>query len=61
MTNLNMLYFEEKTKLKEISNNIDFDLWEKAFRSMLNGILTRKGIFPKNTSINPAESKISNN
>ena len=61
MTNLNMLYFEEKTKLKEISNNVDFDLWEKAFRSMLNGILTRKGIFPKNTSINPAESKISNN
>ena len=56
-----MFYFEEKNRLKEISNNIDFDLWEKAFRSILNGILTRKGIFPKNNSINPSESKISKN
>ena len=61
MINLNMFYFEEKNRLKEISNNIDFDLWEKAFRSILNGILTRKGIFPKNNSINPSESKISKN
>ena len=61
MTNLNMLYFEDKNRFKEINNNIDFDLWEKAFRSMLNGILTRKGIFPKNISINPVESKISSN
>ena len=45
-----MLYFEEKNnKLKDISTNIEFDLWEKAFRTILNGILTRKGIFPKNT------------
>ena len=22
-------------------------MWEKAFRNMLNGILTKKGIFPK--------------
>ena len=50
MVNLNMLYFEEKNnKLKDISTNIEFDLWEKAFRTILNGILTRKGIFPKNT------------
>lgn len=47
MVNLNALYFDEKNKLKEINNNIEFDMWEKAFRNMLNGILDRKGIFPK--------------
>ena len=52
MVNLNTLYFDEKNKLKEISNNIEFDLWEKAFRNMINGILTRKGIFPKNNDKN---------
>ncbi len=57
MMNLNMYYFEGKNKLKEISNNIDFDLWEKAFRTILNGILTNKGIFPKNTGNNSSEPK----
>jgi hypothetical protein len=57
MMNLNMYYFEGKNKLKDINNNIDFDLWEKAFRTMLNGILTNKGIFPKNTGNNSNEPK----
>ena len=57
MMNLNMYYFEGKNKLKEISSNIDFDLWEKAFRTILNGILTNKGIFPKNTGNNSSEPK----
>ena len=57
MINLNLFYFEGKNKLKEINNNVDFDLWEKAFRTILNGILTRKGIFPKNTGDNQKESK----
>ena len=61
MTNLNLFYFEDKNKLKEINNNIEFDLWEKAFRAILNGILTRKGIFPKNTGNNTKEPKKSNN
>ena len=61
MMNLNMYYFEGKNKLKEISNNIDFDLWEKAFRTILNGILTRKGIFPKNTVNNSNETKAPKN
>jgi hypothetical protein len=52
MMNLNALYFDEKNKLKEISNNIEFDMWEKAFRNMLNGILDRKGIFPKKSEKN---------
>ena len=58
MINLNLFYFEEKNnKLKEISNNIEFDLWEKAFRTILNEILTRKGIFPKNSGNNESEVK----
>ena len=52
MVNLNTLYFDEKNKLKEINNNIEFDMWEKAFRNMLNGILDRKGIFPKKSEKN---------
>ena len=47
MTNLNLMYFEDKDNLREINNNIDFDLWEKQFRNILNEILTRKGIFKK--------------
>ena len=31
MINLDLYYFEEKEKLKEISGNIDFDQWEKEF------------------------------
>ena len=46
-----MFFFDEKNRFKEISKDIDFDLWGKSFRNMLNGILTRKGIFPKNNSI----------
>ena len=61
MLNLNLFYFEDKNKLKEINKNIEFDLWEKAFRTILNGILTRKGIFPKNTGNNPNEIKTSKN
>ena len=57
MINLNLLYFEGKNKLKEINNDIDFDLWEKAFRTILNGILTNKGIFPKNTGNNSNDNK----
>ena len=49
MINLIALYSKEKNKLKEINNNIEFDLWEKAFRNMLNWILGEKGIFPKKT------------
>ena len=57
MVNLELLYFEEKNNLKEIGNNIDFDLWEKAFRTILNGILTNKGIFPKNTGNSSNDNK----
>ena len=57
MINLNLLYFEGKNKLKEINNNIDFDLWEKAFRTILNGILTNKGIFPKNSGNSSNDNK----
>jgi len=57
MINLNLLYFEGKNKLKEINNDIDFDLWEKAFRTILNGILTNKGIFPKNTGNSSNDNK----
>ena len=61
MINLELLYFEEKDKLKEINNNVDFDLWEKEFRNMLNSVLTRKGIFNKQNisgSSTLTESKI---
>ena len=59
MKNLELLYFEEKDKLKEINNNIDFDLWEKEFRNLLNSVLTRKGIFNKNISNSTlGESKV---
>ena len=59
MVNLELLYFEEKDKLKEINNNIDFDLWEKEFRNLLNSVLTRKGIFNKNISNSTlGESKV---
>ena len=47
MANLNLYYFEGTNKYKEINNNIDFDVWEKEFRAILNNVLTRKGIFPK--------------
>ena len=59
MINLDLYYFEEKEKLKEISGNIDFDQWEKEFRNILSSILTRKGIFNKqklNNSSNISES-----
>ena len=56
MKNLELLYFEEKDKLKEINNNIDFDLWEKEFRNILNAILSRKGIFDKEKSNTTAEN-----
>ena len=52
MVNLELLYFEEKNNLKEINNNIDFDLWEKEFRNLLNAVLTRKGIFNKQSVSN---------
>ena len=42
MINMELLYFENKNNLKEINNNIDFDLWEKEFRNMLKLVLTRK-------------------
>ena len=60
MINLELLYFEESNKLKEINNNIDFDLWEKEFRNMLNSVLTRKGIFNKESVTNSTltESKV---
>ena len=65
MINLELLYFEEKDKLKEINNNIDFDLWEKEFRNMLNNVLTRKGIFNKesisNSTLGESKVKISIN
>ena len=47
MMNLELMYFEEKDNLREINDNIDFDLWEKQFRNILNNIFTRKGIFQK--------------
>ena len=56
MKNLELLYFEEKDKLKEINNNIDFDLWEKEFRNILSIILSRKGIFDKEKYKNTAEN-----
>ena len=56
MKNLELLYFEEKVKLKEINNNIDFDLWEKEFRNILSAILSRKGIFDKEKSNTTAEN-----
>ena len=56
MKNLELLYFEEKDKLKEINNNIDFDLWEKEFRNILSAILSRKGIFDKEKSDTTAEN-----
>ena len=62
MVNLELLYFEEKDKLKEINNNIDFDLWEKEFRNLLNSVLTRKGIFNKsisNSTLGESKVKIS--
>ena len=62
MKNLDLLYFEEKDKLKEINNNIDFDLWEKEFRNLLNSVLTRKGIFNKsisNSTLGESKVKIS--
>ena len=60
MVNLELLYFEEKNNLKEINNNIDFDLWEKEFRNMLNSVLSRKGIFSKESVTNSTltESKV---
>ena len=65
MTNINSLYFEEKSKLVEMTNNIEFDLWEKAFRNILNGILTKKRIFPTNNNNNqssaPNEAKVPKN
>ena len=64
MINLDLYYFEEKEKLKEISGNIDFDQWEKEFRNILSSILTRKGIFNKqklNNSSNISESSIVKN
>ena len=65
MTNINSLYFEEKSKLVEMTNNIEFDLWEKAFRTILNGILTKKRIFPTNNNNNqssaPNEAKAPKN
>ena len=64
MKNLELLYFEEKDKLKEINNNIDFDLWEKEFRNILSAILSRKGIFDKeknNTTAENSNIKISMN
>ena len=56
MKNLDLLYFEEKDKLKEINNNVDFELWEKEFRNILSSILSRKGIFDKEKSNNIAEN-----
>ena len=56
MKNLDLLYFEEKDKLKEINNNVDFDLWEKEFRNILSIILSRKGIFDKEKYKNTAEN-----
>ena len=61
MTNLNLFYFEDKNKLKEINNNIEFDLWEKAFRTILNDILNRKGIFKKSSENSNLESKNTKN
>ena len=65
MVNLELLYFEEKNNLKEINNNIDFDLWEKEFRNLLNAVLTRKGIFNKqsvsNSTLTESNVKISIN
>ena len=64
MMNFHLYYFEDNNKLKEINNNIDFDLWEKAFRTILNDIFTRKGIFKKdgdNASVSTAESKNTKN
>ena len=65
MVNLELLYFEEKNNLKEIGNNIDFDLWEKEFRNLLNAVLTRKGIFNKqsvsNSTLTESNVKISIN
>ena len=60
MINMELLYFEGKDKLKEINNNIDFDLWEKEFRNMLNSVLSRKGIFSKESVTNSTltESKV---
>ena len=60
MINMELLYFENKNNLKEINNNIDFDLWEKEFRNMLNLVLTRKGIFSKESVTNStlSESKV---
>ena len=57
MMNLNLYYFEDNNKLKEINTNIDFDLWEKAFRTILNDILTRKGIFKKTNENTNVDSK----
>ena len=56
MKNLDLLYFEEKDKLKEINNNVDFELWEKEFRNILSSVLSRKGIFNKEKSSNIGES-----
>ena len=56
MKNLDLFYFEEKEKLKEINNNVDFELWEKEFRNILSSILSRKGIFNKEKSSNIGES-----
>ena len=56
MKNLDLLYFEEKDKLKEINNNVDFELWEKEFRNILSSILSRKGIFNKEKSNNIEEN-----
>ena len=56
MKNLDLLYFEEKDKLKEINNNVDFELWEREFRNILSSILSRKGIFNKEKSSNIGES-----
>ena len=60
MINMELIYFEGKDKLKEINNNIDFDLWEKEFRNMLNSVLSRKGIFSKESVTNSTltESKV---
>ena len=61
MMNLNLYYFEDNNKLKEINANIDFDLWEKAFRTILNDILNRKGIFKKSSENSNLESKNTKN
>ena len=61
MMNLNLYYFEDNNKLKEINANIEFDLWEKAFRTILNDILNRKGIFKKSSENSNLESKNTKN